>query len=136
MKSRKSAIENLKQFFSTTQEDVIPVQDAYVAWGRNLENVEGNKAWFSNKLTHMKFYNLVKPVYAVANNRRRLDKIQLTMEGKKALGRIEGADGMEDILLTKNNHNKLTIDDFMREYPRLKKENPEFNIVFSVTPKE
>lgn len=132
MKSRRSAIENLKQFFSNTSEDIISVQDAYVAWGRNLENVEGNKAWFSNKLTYMKYHNLVKPVYVVRNNRRNLDKIQLTMEGKKVLGRIEGSSDENISSSTNGNNNSLSIADVMKIVARLRKENPDYEINFDV----
>lgn len=132
MKSRSSAIENLRQFFSNTSEDIISVQDAYVAWGRNLENVEGNKAWFSNKLTYMKYHNLVKPVYAVRNNRRNLDKIQLTMEGKKVLGRIEGSSGENIPSSTSGSNSSLSIADVMKIVARLRKENQDYEITFNV----
>lgn len=132
MKSRNSAIENLKQFFSNTSKDIISIHDAYVAWGRNLENAEGNKAWFSNKLTYMKYHNLVKPVYVVRNNRRNLDKIQLTMEGKKVLGRIEGSSDENISSSTNGNNNSLSIADVMKIIARLRKENPDYEINFDV----
>lgn len=132
MKSRSSAIENLKQFFSNTSEDIVSIQDAYVAWGRNLENAEGNKAWFSNKLTYMKYHNLVKPVYVVRNNRRNLDKIQLTMEGKKVLGRIEGSSEENIPPSTNGSNNSLSITDVMRIVAKLRKENQDYEITFNV----
>lgn len=44
-----------------------------------------NKSWISNKLVDLKHYQLVSPVYT-HGRRKVLDKIQLTQEGKKALG--------------------------------------------------
>jgi len=134
MKSRSSAIENLKQFFSNTPEDTISIQDAYVAWGRNLENVEGNKAWFSNKLTYMKYHNLVKPVYVVRNNRRNLDKIQLTMEGKKVLGRIEGTDSSNENMTQQNGKpSSISLVDLTKLVAQFKKTNAEdYDITFDI----
>src|SRR5258706_8165628 len=86
--TRETAIENIKKIFSNCSEDSISLQDAFIAWGRDPAKIVKNKAWLSNRLTHLKYHNLVKPVYVWKNNRRVLDKLELTMEGKKQLGRL------------------------------------------------
>lgn len=132
MKSKDSSIQNIKQFFSSTPDDVISLQDAYVAWGRDVTKENENKSWLSNKLTALKYHNLVKPIYTLRNGKRMLDKIQLTMEGKKALGRI-GDDTSNDISSQKtNNHPKVSLEEIMKVVPQLRKENPEFEITFDV----
>jgi hypothetical protein len=136
-RSKDSAVDNVRQFFSNNpSDDIVSLEDAFKAWGRNLDDTKGNMSWFSNKLTHLKYHGLVKPLYALRNRRRVLDKIQLTLEGKRALGRIEGGE-IEGELNNTNGHNtRISIEEIMKELPRLKRENPEFNIIFSVTPKE
>src|SRR2546430_1213581 len=84
---KEVAIETLKKMFSNTPEDVIEVDDIYKAWERSLED-EKNKVWLANKLTDLKYYNLVKSNYSFKSGYRSLVNIQLTMEGKKALRRI------------------------------------------------
>ena len=130
--SKEAAIENVRKFFSNTPDDTVLIKDAYLAWGRDLAQEEKNKGWFSNKMVDLKYHNLVKPVYALKNNRRTLDKIQLTMEGKKALGRIEGVSDEEDSSPTNGHSDSLSIADAMRIVARLRKENPDYEISFDV----
>lgn len=135
MKSKSVSIENIKQFFANTSEDIITLEEAYIAWGRDTTKEFENKAWLSNKLTALKYHNLVKPVYALRNKKRVLDKIQLTMEGKKALGRI-GEDVIMPESIPTNGKTVITLEDVIKVISRLRRENPEINIVFSITPKE
>jgi hypothetical protein len=131
-RTRESAISNVKQFFANNpSDDTISLQDAFSAWGRNLEDVKGNMSWFYNKLTHLKYHNLVRPLYAVRNSKRVLDKIQLTMEGKKALGRIEGNQDSND-KNSQTNNSSLSIADVMKIVSRLRKENSDYEITFDV----
>lgn len=134
-RTRESAVDNVRIFFSThPSDDTISIQDAFVAWGRNPDDAVGNKAWFSNKMTHLKYHNLVKPVYALRNGKRILNKIQLTMEGKRALGRIEGNSDSNNMISSNANHNgnSLSIADAMKIVARLRKENPDYEISFDV----
>lgn len=134
-RTKESAIDNVKLFFSNhLSEDTISIQEAFTAWGRNLEDLKGNMGWFSNKMTHLKYHNLVKPIYTLKNARRVLDKIQLTMEGKKALGRIEGNSDNNDTISPDTSHNGslLSIADAMKIVARLRKENPDYEINFDV----
>ncbi len=92
--SYDSAVATLRDFFSISPDtDIVSLQQIFVATGRDLSKATLNKQWLSNKLTHLKHYQLVTPVYS-QGRRKVLDKIQITQDGKKALGRdIEATDG-------------------------------------------
>ena len=132
-RTRSAATENIQKTFINTPEDIISVEGIFKAWERNLEKVKDNKSWLSNKLTHWKYHNLVKPIYSFKTGHRVLEKIQLTLEGKKAIGRVG-----EDVVTanTSNGIKKITFEDIMKEIPRIRKENPDFNITLSVTPRD
>lgn len=134
MKIRETAIEIVKKFFSNTSGDVVTLQEAFEAWGRRLENVEKNRGWMSNMLTHLKYHNLVKPLYDMKSGHRKLDKLQLTLEGKRAIGRFEENSNGETSQVT-NGHNDISIEEIMKAVPKLQRDNPEFDIEFSVRAK-
>lgn len=133
-KSRASMEGTVKRFFAHTSEDTISLEDAFSAWGRNMAEVEKNKQWFSNKLTNMKYYNLVTPLYTVRNNRRVLEQIQLTLEGKRVMGRVGENVITENGVNPSSNGNGKKIDfkDVMDLVAQLKEQNPQFEIVFDV----
>ena len=137
-KSREASVETVRHIFQNTNEDYIALEDAFKSWGRDLSKVEENKAWFSNKLTSLKYHNLVIPIYTTNNNRRILKKIQLTIEGKKAIGRLVKDTGLTigSVVDIRSEHNEITIEDILKAIPKLRKENPDFDIIFKVTPKE
>lgn len=131
IKTREAAIENVKRFFSNSPDvDSISIEEAFVAWGRpDPENAQAHKAWLSNMLFHLKYHNLVTPIYSFDSGRKRLTELQLTLEGKKSLGRIESANE------PRNGERTVSLGEVMKAIPKIKKENPDFNITFSVTPK-
>lgn len=132
--SKDAAIANVRKFFSNSSEDTITLEEAYRAWERDLTQVEKNKGWFSNKMVDLKYNNLIKPIYTVRNNRRVLNKIQLTIEGKRALGRIDGVkEESNNVVMPTNDQNStLSIADVMKIVAKLRKENPEYDIMFDV----
>ena len=135
-RSKEASVGNLRRFFTNTpNDDVVSLQAIYIAWERTDYPEAKNKIWLGNLLTSLKYHNLVKPVYKVRNARRVLDGVQLTMEGKRALGRIEGAIPLDDKTVP-NGIKEISIEQIMKAMPRLRRENPEFNITFSVIPKE
>ena len=131
MKSKVASIENVKKFFSGSSGDEITLEEAFESWGRPTENVEQNRGWMSNLLTHLKYHNLVNPIYDTKSGYRKLGGLQLTLEGKRAIGRFEKDNGT-----VTNGHAKISIEDIMKAVPKLRKENPEFRIRFVVEPKE
>ena len=132
--SKDAAIENIKRFFSNTSEDVLSIEDVYIAWDRDLTQQDKNKGWFSNKMVDLKYHNLIKPIYGMRNNRRVLTKIQLTMDGKKALGRVGAEEEANEAILPsiESQGSPLSIADAMKIIAKLKKENPEFEITFDI----
>lgn len=139
IKTKKSAIENVKRLFiNAPNDDVISLKDAFIAWGRpEPENIEKHKGWLSNKMTHLTYHNLLIPVYSYNTGRKRLKALRLTKEGKIALGRIENSteNGSLQQATTNGNGHTLSLDEVAKAIPKLQKENPDFNIVFSFTPK-
>lgn len=140
IKSEITSIENVKRFFANSPDvDEISLAKAFLAWGRpNPDNIEGNKAWLSNMLSHLKYHDLLVPVYTFDSGRKKLSKLRLTLKGKKMLGRIEGTQYVENapIAIKNGSANSISVEDIMRVLPKLRQDNPEFNITFSVTPKE
>lgn len=133
IKNLDSAIDNVKRFFSNSPDsDVVSIEDAFKAWGRPETDPEKNKAWLSNVLFHLKYHDLVSPIYSYSHGRKRIEKLQLTMKGKKVLGRI----GIDDDTAVQNKSNLISIEDILKALPKLRQENPDFNITFSVSPKE
>ncbi len=134
-KTKSSAIDNVKRIFSNTPADSVSLQDAFQAWGRDLEKFEENKSWLSNIMTHLKYHNLIVPTYSSKTGYRKLDKLQLTLEGKKALGRTDGNYEHDSTLITNpmnDNHIPLDIKNVMRMVSQLRKENPDYEIMFDV----
>ena len=132
--SKEAATDSLKQIFSQTNTDSITPIGAALAWGRKTYSDDENRRWFDNKMTHLKYHNLVKPVYTRRNSRRVLDKIQLTLVGKRALGIIENDEELDT--LSANQSGSLSISDAMKIVSRLRKENPEYQITFDVRLRE
>jgi len=136
-KGRDASIENVKRLFSSTSGDTVSIAEVFQSWPRDPENEKRNRAWLSNLLSLMKFHNLVKPYYITKNGPKTLDKLELTLEGKEVLGRSEESSGSNGIVSqTTGGNSKISIEDILKAVPKLRKENPEFDIEFSVKPKE
>ena len=132
-KSRSSAVKTIKRFFANTSDDSISIQDAFSSWGRDLERVKDNKAWLSNKLTHLKFYELVTPIYSYGEGPRKLEKLELALEGKRELGRIgRNLESSNGVSASANGRSVISLEEIMKAVPKLRKENPEFEITFDV----
>ena len=136
LKSEPASIENIKRFFvNNPHDDFVLIEDAFRAWGRkDPEDMEKNKQWLSNVLYHLRYWNLISPVYSYDSGRKKLDKLRLTLKGKQALGRLEDESKPEN----GNSHavstnGKLTLGQVMAEIPRIKQENPGLTIKFEVT---
>lgn len=136
MKSRETSIENVKKLFSGSSGDEVTLQDAFKSWGRPTENIKQNRGWMSNVLTHLKYHNLVKPLYDTKSGYRKLGGLQLTLEGKRAIGKFEEDSSNGTSTQLTNGHTQISIEDILKAIPKLRKENPEFDIDFAVKPKE
>lgn len=131
IKSRGSAIAVLKRLFlKSPDEDSVDIATAFESAGRGLKNSEKNKSWLSNKLPTLKYHNLLNVVYSYDSGRRKLDRLKLTLDGKKALGRIEEIDGSPSKPTSGAEANSIT--DLMNLVSQLQKKYPEFEITFDV----
>lgn len=83
----ETATEYLKKMYSNATSDSLTLPEIYSAFNRSTQDPRTNRTWFGNKLTFLKRHNLVTPIYIVKDNSQVLDKIQLTEEGRKILGR-------------------------------------------------
>lgn len=126
--SQKAATETLQSLFSHTREDKITLDEAFRAWGRESYSLEKNKHWFDNKMTHLKYHSLIKPVYERRNARRVLFGIQLTLLGKRALGRIEGDNKNTE----SSSVNNISLGQITKLVSLFKKQNSEYDVVFEV----
>lgn len=94
--SYDTAQKTLARFFSgSTDTNRVTPQQIYVAVGREHHGAQQNMYWLSNRLTDLRYYNLVHPRYASSYGEKgstRLLHIELTEAGRTALGRQ--ADGV------------------------------------------
>lgn len=133
-KSKNASVENVRKFFAKTSNDSVSLQEAFSAWGRDLQKPQENRAWLSNLMTHLKYHNLIQPVYTFKGGFRALDRLQLTLDGKKALGRLASdPDGGTVVgTVSYGENNPKTISDVMNIVSRLRKDNPDYEITFDV----
>lgn len=132
--SEQAARDNLRNFFSRNPSDnTISVNEIFVATGRAHLDDELNRSWLSNKLTPLRQYNLVNTIYS-HDGKKGLDKIQLTVQGKRALGRISDHPALElDATLHKQNISIAQVQEAVRA---LRKKYPEFEVVFTMKLRE
>lgn len=140
--SETAATATLQKLFSSSlASDKVSLDELLSAFGRENIDEATNKNWISNKLSQLKYHSLVKPVYEFDINTRRnkLAGVQLTMAGKKALGRIEvdepvkdQQEGNDDSVRSKH----TSINDALAIVRELRRQNPDFEIVFTIKPKE
>lgn len=129
--SLTSATETLKRFFAGHPDsDVVSLEEIYIAAGRDLSQESINKAWVANKLTHLKHYGLVVPVYDYAR-RKTLNKVQLTEEGRKTLGR--GAKASNNTIASSKGISLESIAQDIREF---EKQNPSVKLDLGVKLRE
>ncbi|HSW99541.1 MAG TPA: hypothetical protein VLH38_00730 [Patescibacteria group bacterium] len=138
--SKDAAIENLKRFFSEVPTaNAVSVKDIFIATGRDLAKSKQNKSWLANKLTAMRDYDLVVRHYS-SDGKKKLEKLSLTPEGKKALGRAEDDTASAATPVPANATNSLadevTPETVYRAIKVLREKMPSFEIVFEIKPKD
>lgn len=137
-KSRSTVVQMLKKIFKNTPADFISLEGIFTAWGRDLAKMEENKSWFSNKITHLKYHDLIVPVYKYGNGPRRLEGIELTLEGKRELGRTGGSveltqAGLSSNPSTNGHADKVTLEGAMEIIKQLKENYKDtYEITFDV----
>lgn len=128
-KSREASEENLKKFFENNTSDTVKIEQIYTSWGRDLEDVDRNKAWLSNLLTHLKHHNLVKPVYNTNGGKRVLSGVKLTQVGRRVLGMDEYEKPEKSSLDDEQNNKEINITAIVAQYI---KDHPEYKVTFNL----
>lgn len=141
-KSEEAAINTLRRFFAGSPDsDEVAVADIFRLTGRNMSQEKKNRDWLANKLSTMRSYDLIDTVYAY-EGRRKVDKIKLTILGKRALGRIP-SDQLprgDDLILPPDINppadRNVSLETVYRDVKILKKQLPSFNVIFKLEPKD
>jgi hypothetical protein len=137
-KSLGAATETLRRFFANNPDtDEITINDIFEATGRGDKDAGNNMAWLSNKLTTLRYHNLVDSTYSY-HGRRKLEKISLTLAGKRALMRVQ--DGVRPEIVSVPHlgtpvKGKVSINDALAIVKELKEEYPDFEIELTINTK-
>jgi len=123
----ESALEGIKSVFSKADSDTVSLEDIFSFWGRNGYALLQNQRWFGNKLVHWKYHDLVGPVYRLRNKKRVLYGIQLTLKGKRALGRLKNELGDSE-----SDGDNSDISRLMKAVRDLQAKNKDFDITFDI----
>jgi len=122
--SYKAAVEALRSLFEDSAITVRTVDEIFEVTGRSLNSSEQNRKWLTNRLTDLKHYDLVKPLYTEGTPKI-LAQVQLTQEGRHAL---ETSSSNE---LGRN----VSLESIARDIKEFEKQNPSICIDFSVSVK-
>jgi hypothetical protein len=139
-----AATRTLEGFFAKKSDsDFVTKDEIFAAWGRDRPEYEKtNEGWLSNRLTGIYYYDLAKPVYSF-HPWRKLERLELTIKGKRALGRvsqpvtitpIRSPDPPEPQTIAGNG--AMTYQDLAKAIAAFRNENPDFEVVFKIALKE
>lgn len=123
--SREAALEALKKLFTSPDKEILTINEVFLSVGRDLNRIEQNKKWLTNRLTDLKHYNFVESVYTDTQPKM-LDKIRLLPAGKKAL---------EDMLRSQPTRN-ITLESIARDVQEFQKQNPSILVQLTTTLRE
>lgn len=133
-----SAVRTLERFFlKYPDSDTITPSQILSGVSRNTAEYEGkNEGWLSNKLTGLYYHDLVRAHYSY-HPWRKLEKLELTIKGKRALGRaaepvIATDDAMPADSDTSIRRQSMSQQDLARAIVDFRNENPDLEVVFEV----
>jgi hypothetical protein len=66
--------------------EVITVDEIYSLYRRDPHLVDRNKSWLKNRLTPLRYYKFVKPIYSQGGP---LIKVELTRKGREAIESLD-----------------------------------------------
>lgn len=131
----QTATGYLKTFFSASPNGRVTLDELYAASNRDHEDPIKNRMWLSNKLTPLNRFGFVKGIY----ENRSLVALELTKSGREALDRAEINPPQESNTTFREHSellNEISLGDMLKMVRRWREENPDFEIVFYVKPKE
>ena len=135
-KSKKAAEETLKRFFANNPaSDRITVEEIFQAAGRQDKKPRPNMAWLSNKLTTLRYHDLINSEYSY-QGKRRLEAISLSLDGKRALRRVGNPNPRPEAETQVRDGQADSLDDVLALVSQLRKRYPEFDIDLTVKPKQ
>jgi hypothetical protein len=139
-KSYNLATNILKKFYSDTPNfNEVTFDEMVRVYGRTSKTEASNRQYISNKLSILRSYDMIDTDY-ITDGRKKVNKIILKAEGKKALGRqtnstqsanpqlIHGVPGYVS--------REVTLESVLRDVKVLRKQLPSFNVELKVEPKE
>lgn len=131
-KSRKASEETVRRFFANSPDsDSLSLDEIFIATGRQNKSEDRNRAWLANLSTHLYYHNLLKPVYSYDEGRKKLKGMQLTLDGKRALGRVD-ADNVPAADVANPGGKVTSLNDVAQAVKEFQDNNPEFDVVFDV----
>ncbi len=137
-KSKRAAEETLKRFFAANPgSDTVSVEEIFQATGRHGKPARANMAWLSNKLTDLRYHDLIDSEYSY-QGKRRLKGISLSLDGKRALGRAGSGPAATPDPQPGNRPGSgqaVSLEDALMIVSQLKRRYPEFDIDLTVKPK-
>lgn len=129
--SRSAAAQVLKRIYSQTKSNDITFDEIMSATGRTDKDINTNKAWLSNTLIALKYYDFVKVNYT-SEFPKRMKNISLRPEGFQALDRTEQPNEVE----ASESSKIITPESVWNDIQILREQNPSFQIDFYIHPKE
>jgi hypothetical protein len=129
--SLQAAVGTLKRFYKKSlDEDSISLEQIVYASDRQKIDADKNKSWIGNKLTHLKYHELLEPVYSY-DPRKTLSGVKLTSLGKEALGR-HSTTTQSTAVTGSAQINAITLESIARDIRTFSKQNPSIKITLSV----
>ena len=119
-----SATRTLLRFFSKSPDsNSVTKDEIFASWERDKpEYAKKNEGWLSNKLVGIYSYNLAKPVYSY-HPYRKLERLELTIKGKRALGRVDvpgvAEESTNQPVPYRVATTGLTVDDILMAVPKI-----------------
>jgi hypothetical protein len=125
-----TAIETTRRLLGGKEE--VTLAEVYQVSNRENKDEEVNRLWVTNKLTHLKHYGLVEPIYTEGRPNR-LIGVRITSEGKKAIQLPSPSSHTAGSVAVKNNEIGPLIRQ-MRENTKILKQilPSELEVVFDV----
>lgn len=136
--SEEAAITNLKGFFSHSPKGTkeVSLEQIFLAVGRHNMDAAINRSWLANKLTPIRKYNLINPVYEYEGKKRRLTKVKLTPKSEGLLGlNIEHKRDKEEDVSYQNTSpsvRQVTLESIAQDIREYEKHNPSIELDLNV----
>lgn len=141
--TEQTAMEYIKKIFGSATDDCVSLSEAYRAAERTDYDEKVNRVWLGNKLTALKRYGFVKPLYIMKNNSQFLEKIQLTEQGKRVLEKsadsialIETSPLPQQAADRKNDDTAISLTDVVDMIAELGKRENTSTITFDIKLRE